>query len=140
VQPRFVVDYGLGWTYDAPLNCDLRKPTYLTSVLGAAGLRPTRKNWENFSPSLGFAWNVRDDGKTVIRGGAGIYYDFQTSVDIADDERVSLGPRGVGRGSYFSGGIGNPLTNIPGVAQGPQSGATSRGPQQPKLFHYQHRK
>ena len=26
VHPRFVVDYGLGWTYDAPLNYDLPKP------------------------------------------------------------------------------------------------------------------
>lgn len=118
VHPRFVVDYGLGWTYDAPLNYDLSKPTYLAPVLGLSGLRPTRKNWKNFSPSLGFAWNLRGDGKTVIRGGVGIYSDFQTSVGIADDERVSLGPRGVGRGSYFSGGIGNPLADVPGVSQG----------------------
>ncbi len=118
VHPRFVVDYGLGWTYDAPLNYDLSKPTYLASVLGVSGLRRTCKNWKNFSPSLGFAWNLRRDGKTVIRGGVGIYSDFQTSVGIADDERVSLGPRGVGRGSYFSGGIGNPLADIPGIPQG----------------------
>ena len=43
---------------------------------------------------------------------------FQTSTSIADEERASLGPRGVGRGYYFSGGIGNPLTDVPGVAQG----------------------
>jgi len=118
LRPRFVVNYGLGWTYDAPLNYDLRKPDYFAPVLGAAGLSPSRKNWKNFSPSVGFAWNVRNDGKTVVRGGVGIYYDFQTSALIADEERVSLGPRGVGRGYYFSGGIGNPLTDVPGVPQG----------------------
>lgn len=118
LHPRFVVNYGIGWTYDAPLNYDLRKPAYLAPVLGASDLSPTRKNWKEFSPSFGFAWNLRDDGKTVIRGGVGIYYDFQTAVGIADEERVSLGPRGVGRGSYFSGGIGNPLTDVPGVPQG----------------------
>jgi hypothetical protein len=118
LRPRFVVNYGLGWTYDAPLNYDLHKPAYLAPVLGAAGLSPTRKNWKQFSPSVGFAWNLRDDGKTVVRGGVGIYYDFQTAVGIADEERVSLGPRGVGRSSYFSGGIGNPLTDVPGVQQG----------------------
>lgn len=117
-HPRFVVDYGLGWTYDAPLNYDLSKPAYLTSVLGVSGLRPTSRNWNNLSPSLGFAWNVRSDGKTVLRGGAGIYTDFLNPVGIADEERVSLGPRGVGRGTYFSGGIGNPLTNVPGVPPG----------------------
>ena len=118
VHPRFVVDYGLGWTYDAPLNYDLRKPAYLAAVLGASDLAPTRKNWKQFSPSFGFAWNLRDNGKTVIRGGVGIYYDFQTAVGISDEERVSLGPRGVGRGSYFSGGIVNPLADVPGVPQG----------------------
>jgi hypothetical protein len=118
LRPRFVVDYGLAWTYDAPLNYDLTKPQYLASVLGTSGLRPTHRNWKNFSPSLGFAWNVRRDGRTVIHGGVGIYYDFQTSTEISDEERASLGPRGVGRGSYYSGGIRNPLTDVPGVPQG----------------------
>ncbi len=110
LRPRFVVNYGLGWTYDAALNYDLNKPDYLESVLGASGLAPTHKNWKDFSPSLGFAWNLRGDGKTVIRGGVGVYYDAQTPFGIADNERVSLGPRGVGRGSYFSGGIRDPVT------------------------------
>ena len=51
LHPRLVVNYGLGWTYDAPLNYDLHKPAYLAPVLGAAGLSPTRKNWKKFSPS-----------------------------------------------------------------------------------------
>jgi hypothetical protein len=118
LRPRLVVDYGMAWTYDAPLNYDLTKPQYLASVLSTSDLRPTHRNWKNFSPSLGFAWNLRRDGKTVIRGGVGVYYDFQASTGISDEERVSLGPRGVGRGSYYSGGIRNPLTDVPGVAQG----------------------
>jgi hypothetical protein len=118
LRPRLVVDYGMAWTYDAPLNYDLTKPQYLASVLGASDLRPTHRNWKNFSPSLGFAWNLRRNGKTVIRGGVGVYYDFQSSTGISDEERVSLGPRGVGRGSYYSGGILNPLTDVPGVPQG----------------------
>ena len=110
LRPRFVLNYGLGWTYDAPLNYDLHKPAYLAPVLGVSDLAPTHKNWNDISPSLGFAWNLRGDGKTVIRGGASVYYDAQIPFGIADPERVSLGPRGVGRGSYFSGGIRDPIT------------------------------
>lgn len=117
-RPSLSLQFGVAWSFDAPLNYDLAKPTYLAPLLGITGLASTHRNWRNFSPSGGFAWSPGQDRRVVIRGGAGIYYDFQTAFGISDEERVSLGPRGVGRGSYVGAGISNPLTNVPGVPMG----------------------
>ncbi len=117
VHPTLTVNYGLGWTFETPMNYDLKKPAYLLPLLRAAGLSPTRHNWTNFSPSLGFAWSPTASGKTVVRGGVGVYYDFLAPYGSADPERVSLGPRGVGRGNYPGSGIPNPLDGT-GVPQG----------------------
>jgi hypothetical protein len=97
IRPRFSLNYGLAWSYESnALNFDLTKPSYLAPIFGANGLGAEQHSPRNFSPMLGFAWAVTKDNKTVIRGGAAIYYD---TWDIFNRliERVILSPLGTGR-------------------------------------------
>lgn len=37
----------------------------------------------NFAPRVGFAWDVRGDGRTAVRGGAGVYHDTDGTYNSA---------------------------------------------------------
>ncbi len=44
--------------------------------VGSAGLpRLYKRDWNNFSPRLGVAWDLGGKGKTVVRAGWGLFYD-----------------------------------------------------------------
>ena len=43
---------------------------------GRSGLH---KQWMNFSPRVGLAWDVRGDGQTALRSSYGLAYDFPTA-------------------------------------------------------------
>jgi hypothetical protein len=77
ITPGFTLNYGLGWVHESNvLNFDLPKPAYIAPLYGS-DLSPTQKQYKNFEPALGFAWSPWKNSKTVIRGGAGIFYDTQ---------------------------------------------------------------
>jgi hypothetical protein len=113
---QLTVNFGLGWSYEPnSFRADLTKPRLLTAILGdALNVAPAQK--ANVSPHFGFAWATRD-GKTVIRGGAGRYFD-PIIVDLASivNERHALSPAGTGRRSNIPGSSivygGSPLEFI----------------------------
>lgn len=100
LSPSVTVNAGLAWFYEPnALNHDLTKPSLLIPLLGEKGLKAPRAQRANFSPTLGFAWTVTGDGKTVIRSGAGRYFDPAASTNSGGlaNERVLLSPLGAGR-------------------------------------------
>ena len=80
------------------LTHDLTKPALLTPILGADGLRPPAAQKENLSPTFGFAWTATGDGRTVVRGGVGRYFDPAVSTNALNliNERHLLSPVGTG--------------------------------------------
>ena len=63
---------------------------------------------KNFAPRAGFAYNVGGDGKTVIRGGFGIYYS--QIVDNSEANYALTGPTGVFTFTAAPGQIGFPTS------------------------------
>ena len=118
VKPRFTLNYGVAWSHESALvNHDLDKPAYLEPILGRDGLAATNPDYNNLSPSLGFAWTLTRDNKTVLRAGAGIYYDTRVLWQRLE-ERAYLGPLGNGRIRVGGSSVPNPIPGLPGVPLG----------------------
>lgn len=117
VKPGLTLSYGLSYMWETNLqNHDIPKPALLKPIIGDIGKPAVDRN--NFGPSVGFAWDVANKGKTVIRGGAGIYYDTVLFFNRLG-ERALVGPAGNGRVLIGSESFGNtiPFPRIPGIPE-----------------------
>jgi hypothetical protein len=72
---------------------------------------PYHGDHNNFAPRLGFAWDIRGNGKTVLRAGAGIIYESQISFDVTNGIGNLLGLRTIPTGlPLFNNGSPSPLS------------------------------
>jgi hypothetical protein len=90
---NFTLNYGLAYRYDTNLwNHDQPRPAIIAGLFDE-GTEPAGSDKNNIAPRIGFAWDVSGKGRTVIRGGFGMYYD--TTIDnLRLFERADLGPPG----------------------------------------------
>jgi Carboxypeptidase regulatory-like domain len=110
ITPTFTLNYGLGWSHETNLlNYDLQKPALLAPIYGS-DLRSTEKQYKNFGPAAGFAWSFGKNNSTVIRAGAGIFYDTQLGWWRLG-ERAVIGASG--RQFIGNAAVTNPRTGAP---------------------------
>jgi outer membrane receptor protein involved in Fe transport len=87
LTPRLTLNYGLRWDYFGVVSeknklfsnataLDAAHQTFTLTQVGQPGLsRLYEPDYKNFAPRVSIAWDVTGQGKTVIRGGWGLFYD-----------------------------------------------------------------
>ncbi len=82
LRPNFTINYGLRWEGAANPTPEANNEFMLNALRGVSfpnqgkTVDPTQipDQWNQWGPRVGFAWDVANDGRTVVRGYSGLYY------------------------------------------------------------------
>ena len=92
VTRNLTVNGGLRYDHDDGLsNADLARAPLIGTFDAELGGKPHNDN-KRFAPQVGFAWDVAGSGKTVIRGGGGMYYETNIFNNLLFDRAEQLPP------------------------------------------------
>jgi len=99
-KPRVTLNLGLRYEFmTTPQDVNGRQsyiPQLTSSTTYAIGpIITTANTYRNFSPRVGFAWDVFGTGRTSVRGGFGIYYDLANIGSQLTQNAVGVPPFGV---------------------------------------------
>lgn len=101
VTPKLTLNYGLRW--EAQVQPDPITPpdeVFYSGFIGQTSTTPQGtfefpsdgtipSDWDMFQPRFGFAYDVKGDRKTVVRGSAGVYYARIPGLNLASSRSTN---------------------------------------------------
>ncbi len=142
VRPRLTINLGLRWDFqqkpyernNGQINFDPNCTEPSTGLRGCvvyAGVdgQPRTfmdEDYNDFGPRIGFAYDLSGQGKTVLRGGYGVYYasifyrHFTGDINLFSRTRTNFTTSTPGEKAFqFAGGFPRPFDETPGTSAGP---------------------
>jgi hypothetical protein len=115
ITPRFTLNYGLRWeaqTFPDPTTPPSQTPygpLLSDPAFPSSGKLPSQ--WKEFQPRVGFAWDLKGNGKSVWRASAGIYNGHQNMLSqVGSITTNGFQQQTLTSGSFVVGGGGTPPT------------------------------
>jgi hypothetical protein len=101
IKPRLMLNVGLRYSYVSPLKESNNLFGNFDPALGlvqqgqpSVGGTVVKPDYKNFSPRVGFAWDVTGKGTTIVRGGSNILYSMFSTAQFMQSGQSNFGGGG----------------------------------------------
>jgi hypothetical protein len=127
VRPNFTLNYGVNWLYQSPISSFPPNISTFRADLGGSGIASLvqtgtlwPRDYHDFAPRFGFAYQPGLSSKLVVRGGYGIFYQVPNVNYFGDNRPPNNGATGILSNAFGTSPVytitnGAPLQILPGV-------------------------